>query len=69
MLRLTKVEIELLTDIDQILFIEKNIRGGVSYINQRYCKEDENTSLHYIDGKITSFSYECICYINFLYSK
>jgi hypothetical protein len=44
MLRSTKVEIELLTDIDKILFVEGNIRGGVSFINQRYCEEHDAES-------------------------
>jgi hypothetical protein len=55
MLRLTGVEIELLTDIDQIIFIEQNIRGGVSYINQRHCVEkttdDHKTEMKFIDGE------------------
>lgn len=37
MLKSTGVEIELLTDIDKIIFIEQNIKGGMSYINQRFC--------------------------------
>lgn len=66
MLRMTKVEIELLTDIDQILFIEENIRGGVSFINDRYAEEEKNetekTSLLYIDGNIcTSFAIFANC--------
>jgi hypothetical protein len=43
MLKSTKVEIELLTDVDQILFVEQNIRGGMSYINQRYCRGGPDT--------------------------
>jgi len=43
MLRSTKVEIELLTDVDQTLFVEQNIRGGMSYINQRYCRGGPDT--------------------------
>ena len=54
MLRQTNVKIELLADVDQIMFIEQNIRGGVSYINQRHCKEEltshGETQLKFIDG-------------------
>jgi hypothetical protein len=59
MLKITKVEIELLHDISQILFLENQVRGGVSYINERYCKTEtvetesgvEDVRMYYIDGK------------------
>ena len=35
-LKMTKVKIDLLTDIDQHLFVEEGIRGGVAMISQRY---------------------------------
>lgn len=60
MLKSTKVQIELLTDINKILFVEQNIRGGMSYINMRYSTTKPNeeeeipgevpSEIIYIDG-------------------
>ena len=38
MLRMTGVELELMSDPDQSLLIEKGIRGGLSMISQRYAR-------------------------------
>ena len=38
MLKMTEVDLELINDIDMHLFIEKGMRGGVSYIAKRHNK-------------------------------
>ena len=38
MLKMTGVKLENISDIDKYLFIEKRLRGGISYIAKRYAK-------------------------------
>ena len=38
MLKMTKVELENISDADIHLFIEKGIRGGIWFVSKRYSK-------------------------------
>ena len=38
MLKTTGIKLELISDIDKDLFIEKGLRGGIFYICQRICE-------------------------------
>ena len=38
MLKMTGVRLEKIVDIDMYLFIEKGLRGGISYVAKRYAK-------------------------------
>ena len=36
-LKITNIKLEKISDIDKYLFIEKGLRGGISYIAKRHC--------------------------------
>ena len=50
MLKFTRVQIGLVSDVDMYLFIQKGIRGGVSYCSNRLVKSGENLKMIYVDA-------------------
>ena len=50
MLNMTKIRLQRIDDTDMHLFIEKGIRGGISYISKRYAKADDNKTIMYWDA-------------------
>ena len=49
MLRMTKIKLEKINDPDKYMFFEQGMRGGVSYINNRYSEASKNKNILYID--------------------
>ena len=61
MLKFTGIELELITNIDKYLFVEKGVRGGISQISKRYAQANnkymndynpkiEESSIIYLDA-------------------
>ena len=53
MLKMTEIELEKISDIGKYLFIEKGLRGGISYIAKRYAKAN-NKYMNDYDPKTPS---------------
>ena len=55
MLKMTKIELELISDIGMHLFIEKGMKGGISYIAKRHSKANNKYMQSYDAKKPSKF--------------
>ena len=60
MLKMTRIELDLISDIDMHLFIEKGMRGGISYIAKRHSKANNK----YMECYDRSKESKCITYLD-----
>ena len=60
MLKMTKIELDLISDTDMHLFIEKGMRGGISYIAKRHSKANNKYMECYDSDKESKY----ITYLN-----
>ena len=55
MLKMTGIKLEKISDIDKCLFIEKGLRGGISYIAKRHAKANNKYMNDYDPKKQSTF--------------
>ena len=55
MLKMTKINLQLITDVDMQLFIEKGLRGGISYIAHRIAEANNKYMKNYDLNKLISY--------------
>ena len=55
MLKMTGIKLELVSDIDKHLFIEKRLRGGISYICKRFIEANNKYIKNYHPTKKSKF--------------
>ena len=71
MLKMADVKLEKIDNIVVHLFLEREMKGGVSYISKRYSKSDYNTEIMYWDANnlygwtmIQDLPYSCFRFLS-----
>ena len=47
MLKMTEIKLKLISDIDKYHFVEKGLRGGISYISKRFSEANNKYMKNY----------------------
>ena len=55
MLKMNGVELEVISEVDMYLLVEKGVRDGISYIGKRYSKANNKYMKSYDDSKSSKF--------------
>ena len=55
MLKMTGINLELITDTDMYQMVEKDLRGGISYISNRYSKPNNKYMCDYDKDKVRPY--------------
>ena len=55
MLKMPKIELELMSDIDMFQFIKKGTRGGISSIIRRYGKANNKQMQNYVEELVIKY--------------
>ena len=53
--KMVGVELEKISNIDMYLFLEKGLRGGISYIAKRYMKANNKYMKNYDPTKLSKY--------------
>ena len=56
MLKMTKVNLDLISDVDMQLFIEKGMRGGISYIAHRHAQANNKYMKNYNEKEESNYT-------------
>ena len=55
MLKMTDIQLELMSDVDMYQFVEKGMKGGISYIANRQCEANNKYMKNYDENQPSKY--------------